>query len=111
MDNPVLENLPTMKLMRNEKFESPDIYEQNWVMLTFFLILAKNYSKVPKQPKSSQKSQKYQIDVGWLEWCWPQVNFGQKLLKSAQNSQKVAKRHKKVKNTRFWPKLLMVNPV
>ena len=58
MDNPVLENLAPMKLMRNEKFESPDIYEQNWVMLTFFLILAKNHSKVPKTAKKQSKEPK-----------------------------------------------------
>ena len=50
MDNPVLENLAPMKLMRNETFESPDIYEQ-MSDVELLTILAKNYSKVPKTAK------------------------------------------------------------
>ena len=93
--------------------------------------MPKTTQKCPKQPKSSQKTKKPKIPdfvqklakmpklveksldnpvskkchPGNMTMDDPTVNSGQKLLKSARNRQKVAKRQKKVKNTRFWPKL------
>ena len=44
--------------MKNVKYGSPDIYEQNSVILFPLLILAKNNSKVPKTAKKQPKNKK-----------------------------------------------------